>query len=93
MKNNIAESDMNKESDKEDVLEKEENYADEEKNATSSSEEGLVVYYSFGKDIKDSSIEGNDVTNYGAVFVGAKNESLPSSIDRQKFIKKISQSS
>lgn len=78
----ITETDIKDET-KEDVLEKEEDYADEDKNnddekdTASFIEEGLVAYYPFNDDTKDYSSDGKDGTNHGAVFVeGKKGEAL-----------------
>lgn len=70
------------EEDKEDTLEKEKTYKNEEKSVFSNSpeliiEEGLIAYYPFNEDVKDYSKEGNNGTNYGAIFTkGKKGQAL-----------------
>ena len=68
----VAKPDADEESNKEDTLEKKEAYANEEKNTTSSSEEGLVAYYPFDEDIKDYAGNDIDATNHNAFFVDGK---------------------
>lgn len=63
-----------------------ENGENNEEEAASVVEEGLVAYYPFNKDTKDYSEEGNDGTNYGAVFVEGKNGKALSFDGKDNFV-------
>jgi hypothetical protein len=60
------------EDNKEDALEEEEAYADEDKYSAAATEDGLIAYYPFDEDIKDYSGEEVDATNHNAFFVDGK---------------------